>query len=94
MEAVCEVSRVNEYKEMLNKIFIKRFNIDYNKFDDESYYDKHFLGTDIRLNPTDLLYLLRDVEKEFGITISEQNLAQGKFSSFNSVIEILETQAD
>ncbi|WDV46762.1 peptide maturation system acyl carrier-related protein [Clostridiaceae bacterium M8S5] len=95
MTQACQVSKKEDYTKRLNKIFIERFEFDYDKFENkQEYYDKHFLGSDIRLSPMDLLYLLTDIEEEFQTNIKEEDIAEGKISSFNSVLEILENQEE
>lgn len=72
----------------LNNIFKKKFNIDFDSgiYDEES----HLLGKNIRLFPRDLLNLYIYIEDEFNITISQQEIADEKFSDFNSILSLIE----
>jgi len=75
----------------LKNIFTQRFNIDVEQ-QEGTLLDKHLLGGDIRLNARDLIYLYFDIEKEFGITLPEEDIAEGKFNTFNNIVEIIYNQ--
>jgi peptide maturation system acyl carrier-related protein len=83
--------KFEEIRNRLSKIFKTRFNLDLDS-SDESLRDKPLLGAEIRLAPRDLLYLFLDIEKEFTITIPEQEVVAGKFNSINNIIAIISSQ--
>lgn len=68
------------------------------KLDFESTYadflDEHLLSNRFKLAPRDLVYLHRDVEKAFDITIPQIDIAEGRFSSFNSICALILSQLD
>lgn len=71
----------------LNNIFKTRFDI--NLFNNELNIDDNLLGNKFRLAARDLYYLLCDIEKEFDITISEDDIDNIKFNTINSIIKII-----
>lgn len=75
-------------KEDLNKIFINRFNIDFNKLGEDAF-SQNLLGKEFNLYARDLLYVYFDAKNVFNITIPEEDIAQGKFSTFNGIFEII-----
>lgn len=75
-------------KEELMEIFKKRFNIDGTKWD-KNYYSKNLLGEEIQLSARDLLYIYFDVKSRFNITIPQEEIANGKFSTFGGILEII-----
>ncbi|ACL76926.1 peptide maturation system acyl carrier-related protein [Ruminiclostridium cellulolyticum] len=78
-------------KEGLLNIFNQRFNIDFTKWD-KDYYTKNLLGEDIQLSARDLLYIYFDVKSQFNITIPQEEIANGKFSTFGGIFEIVLSQ--
>ncbi|KUO77164.1 MAG: hypothetical protein APF77_01735 [Clostridia bacterium BRH_c25] len=54
--------------------------------------DEHLLSNRFRLEPRDLVYLLRDVEERFNIEIPQKDIAEGRFSSFNSICSLIRNQ--
>ena len=75
-------------KEDLIKIFNNRFDIDFNKLGKDSFSQK-LLGKELRLSARDLLYIYFDAMNEFNITIPQEEIAQGKFSTFDGIFEII-----
>ncbi|WP_073152528.1 peptide maturation system acyl carrier-related protein [Paramaledivibacter caminithermalis] len=75
----------------LTKIFRETVNRDYSEVD-ESFREVHLLGYRIGLNPRDLLYLIRDIEIEFNIEVPQEEIARGKFTSYNCILELIKTQ--
>lgn len=82
---------LDNIKEKLIEIFKKRFNIDFTKWD-KDYYTKNLLGEDIQLSARDLLYIYFDVKSQFNITIPQEEIANGKFSTFGDIFEIVLSQ--
>lgn len=75
----------------LKNIFARRFDIDMEQ-KEGALLDKHLLGIDIGLEPRDLIYLYFDIEKEFDINIPDEDVAEGKFNTFNNIAEIIYNQ--
>jgi peptide maturation system acyl carrier-related protein len=90
-EDIMNITGTKSLPERLNGIFQSRLNID---FEDpmKGDRDKHLLGRPHSLEARDLLYLLFDIEREFGIRIPEDEIANGRFSSYNSILEIITAQ--
>lgn len=82
---------ISQVEEGLFKIFKSRFNINFNELGKEYFY-KNLLGGDFGLATRDLLYIYFDVKREFNIIIPEEDISQGKFSTFNSLFEIVINQ--
>ncbi len=78
-------------QEELIKIFIKRFDIDFTKLD-KDYYSKNLLGEEIRLSARDLLYIYFDAKSQFNITIPQEEIANGKFTTFGGILEIIQNE--
>lgn len=78
-------------KEDLIKIFNNRFNIDFNKLGKDSF-SQNLLGKELKLSASDLLYVYFDAMNVFNITIPEEDIAQGKFSSFDGIFEVVLNQ--
>lgn len=75
----------------LQAILIKRFGLDWQKYD-AKILDEHFFGEELRMAPRNLLYIFVAVEQEFGITIPEEDVVEGRFTSFNNIVGIIEKQ--
>ncbi|WP_024834411.1 peptide maturation system acyl carrier-related protein [Ruminiclostridium josui] len=52
----------------------------------------HLLGSNIKLTPRDLLYIFVDIEEEFKITIPESYIIEGKFNTFNNILQIIKDE--
>lgn len=77
--------------EKLKRIFKDIVRLDFDNME-ALYLDKHLLSQIFGLKPRDLIYLLFAIEKEFNITIPQQDIAEGKFSTFNSIYSIITSQ--
>ncbi len=75
----------------LENIFVKRFKLDFTEMDIEAKND-YLLGSNIKLTPRDLLYVFVDIEEEFKITIPESYIIEGKFSTFNNILQIIKDE--
>jgi len=84
---------LSQVKKGLARIFNSRFNIDINNLKNE-YLCKNLLGMDFGLAARDLLYIYFDVKHEFNIIIPEEDISQGKFSTFTGIIEIVMRQME
>lgn len=52
--------------------------------------DKKLLGGIWKLNARDLLYLFITIEKEFNINIPQTAVVEGKFTTVNGIVAVLE----
>ncbi|WP_244648311.1 peptide maturation system acyl carrier-related protein [Ruminiclostridium herbifermentans] len=75
----------------LENIFINRFGLDFTKMEAKNDY---LLGSNIKLAPRDLLYIFVDVEKEFNIKISESFIIEGKFNTFNNILNYIKNERE
>jgi len=80
-----------EEMQKLKRIFKEIVDLDFDNMN-ESYLNKHLLSQCFDLKPRDLVYLFYAIEKEFGITIPQEAIAKGKFSSFNNIYSIITSQ--
>lgn len=51
--------------------------------------DKPLLGYSIKMRPRHLVYLFFEIEKVFGITISQEHIIDGKFNTFENIVGII-----
>lgn len=79
---------IKDIDKKIKAIFLKRFEMDLDKIQ-EDFRDTKFLGRKFGMAPRDLLYLFFDVEKEFNIVIPQESIANGEFSTYNGVCEII-----
>lgn len=75
----------------LKGILKNRFELDMDAKEEQAL-SLDFLGAAWGLSARDLLYLYFDVEKEFGISIPEEDVAAGNFSSFDNIMGIIRRQ--
>ncbi len=75
----------------LKGILNNRFELDMDAKEEQTL-SLDFLGAAWGLSARDLLYLFLDVEKEFGITIPEEDVAAGNFNSFDNIMGIIRRQ--
>jgi peptide maturation system acyl carrier-related protein len=80
-----------EIYEKLQNIFSNRFEIDLESIAKENF-DKHLLGSDFRLAPRNLVYIYLDIEKDFGISIPDEDVATGGLNTINKIIEMVYRQ--
>ncbi len=81
----------DKIEEGLLNIFVQRFDIDFTKWD-KDYYFKNLLGEEIQLSARDLLYIYFDIKSQFNITIPQEEIANGKFSTFGGILEIVQSE--
>lgn len=72
----------------LEEIFNSLFNIQFQKLPIELY-DKALLGREFNLSSTDLLCLYMEIEKQFKISIPQEEVGKGNFNSINNIINII-----
>lgn len=82
---------LDNMKVKLMGIFKKRLNMDFDKLGKDSF-SQNLLGEEIRLSARDLLYIYFDVKNEFDINIPQEDIAQGKFSTFDGIFESILSQ--
>lgn len=54
--------------------------------------EEELLGRKLKLKPRDLLYVFFDIEKEFGITVPEKEIVEGRFNTFSNIAGIISSQ--
>ncbi|WP_252216646.1 peptide maturation system acyl carrier-related protein [Clostridium sp. CMCC3677] len=77
----------------LNNIFKNRFDIELFNNELNINIDDNLLGNKFGLAPRDLYYLLCDIEKEFDITISEDDIDNIKFNTISNIIKIINNES-
>lgn len=77
----------------LNNIFKKRFDINLFSSESDININDNLLGENFRLTAGDLIYLLYDVEEEFNITVSEEDIDNIKFNTINNIITIINNKS-
>ncbi|MCC7570130.1 peptide maturation system acyl carrier-related protein [Candidatus Micrarchaeota archaeon] len=75
----------------LKNIFKTYFEINFDRYTGENL-DKELLGDTFNFAARDLLYLFFDVEKEFDITIPQEDIVAGKVNTLNNIAEIIINQ--
>ncbi|MDF2539380.1 MAG: hypothetical protein K0S76_2401 [Herbinix sp.] len=75
----------------LKEIILKRFGLDFNIVE-PIHYDVSLLDGVFSFAARDLLYLFFDIEHEFDICIPEEDIEEDRFSSFHSIVEVIERQ--
>lgn len=84
------LSKDNDINIKLSNIFKNRFDIDLFNNKQDIHFNDNLLGIKLlSLRARDLMYLLDDVEKEFDITISDDDIDNIKFNTINNIIHII-----
>ena len=73
-------------EKMLSDIFIKRFSIDYLENADKQ--QMKLLGKS-GIPARELLHVYFDVKTNFGISIPEDDIADGRFDTFEHIVDII-----
>ena len=73
----------------LNNIVKNRFDIDLFNNELNINSDDNLLGIKFKLAPRDLIYLLYDVEREFNITISDDDIDNSEFNTIGNIVKII-----
>lgn len=84
----------NNITKRLNKIFIDRFEI--NLFDNELNIgmDDKLLSKKFNLKARDLIYLVYDVEKEFNISVTDEDIDDIKFNTIRNIITVINKELE
>jgi peptide maturation system acyl carrier-related protein len=82
-----------ETREKLVAILRDNFPVDQDSLP-PGWQNHHFLGNTFRFAARDLLALLYHVEREFPIKVPENEIASGKFSTFENIIDIIKKESD
>ncbi len=80
-----------DVKVRLMTVINKMFCLDLNDEENE-YLDQNLFGNNFKLAPRDLVHLFFTIEKEFSITIPQEDIVEGKFNTFNNIVQIVEKQ--
>lgn len=73
----------------LNNIFKNRFDKDLFNNEIDLDIDDNLLQRKFKFRARDLIYLLSDVEREFNITISDDDIDNIKFNTIGNIINII-----
>lgn len=65
----------------INKLFKKEIP--------QKYYSSTLTGSPILLNAMQMVYLLREIEQKYNITIESKDFLSGRFNSIEGITEIL-----
>ncbi len=84
-------SQIKSIVSRLDKIISNKFGIS-NMSTSIQLQNDNFLGDKINFAPRDLLILFYEIEKEFSISIPESDIINGKFDTFNNIVEIIKKQ--
>ncbi len=77
--------------EKLVNIFLDKLGINISNFSGKIF-DEELLGMELRMAPRDLVYLFFEIEREFNITIPQEDIVAKKFNTFNNIVNIIEKQ--
>lgn len=77
-----------EIRKGIAEIFRNRLEMDIESYEEDSL-DKNLFGDQFMLKPRDLLCIFVDVEREFGISIPENVVLEGKFNTINNIADIV-----
>lgn len=72
----------------IGNIFNTRFNIE-PKLASQDYSTENLLGSKYCLNSRDLVYLFFEVEKEFQIHISQDDICNGSFNTIQGIVDTI-----
>ena len=77
----------------LNEILKKQLDFEFAGYSEEML-DQKLSGEPFGLYPRHTLCMVVDIEREFGITIPEEDILSGKFDTFNHICEIVVRQLE
>ena len=72
----------------LNNIVKNRFDIDLFNNELDMDIDDNLLQKKFKMRARDLIYLLYDVEREFNITISDDDIDNSEFNTIGNIVKI------
>lgn len=79
----------NKLRAILNNL--SEIEVDFLK---EDIFDQQLLGPTFNFRARNLLYLFFEVEREFSVSIPEEDIANGKFSTLNNIVDIILRQTE
>ncbi len=91
---MCNSLDKNYVTEKLNKIFKNRFEIDLFSNELGVNMDDNVLGKKLKFRARDLIYLVYDIEKEFNITISDEDIDETKINTIRNIITIINKELE
>lgn len=69
-------------------LFFTRLHIDISSYPD--YHSESLFGTILRCPIREVVLLMLDIEKEFNISVSEEDLLNGSFGTYEKIIKLIE----
>ncbi len=91
---MCNSLDKNYVTEKLNKIFKNRFEIDLFSNELGVNMDDNVLGKKLKFRARDLIYLVYEIEKEFNITISDEDIDETKINTIRNIITIINKELE
>lgn len=82
-------SDTSQLEKKTGKIFLNRTNIDF--IDHGELRRDNFFGFTLEIPPREIFLVLLDLEKEFNTKIPMEFVLEKRFSTFQNVIELLES---
>ena len=76
-------------KDKVLKLFQNRLNKDFSG--KEELLDVPLFGLEIGIHAFELVYIFFDIEREFNIHISEKDIQEGKLSTINTMINMIDS---
>jgi peptide maturation system acyl carrier-related protein len=84
---------MDQIMEKLLAIFKARFERDLSEYCPEIQ-NEHLLGSKIGMEPRHLIYLFFDIEREFGVTIPQEQIISGEFSNLSNIARMIQHQLE
>ncbi|WP_024831768.1 peptide maturation system acyl carrier-related protein [Ruminiclostridium josui] len=91
---MCNSLEKNYITEKLNKIFKNRFEIDLFSEELAVNIDDNILGKKFRFRARDLIYLVYDIEKEFNIIITDEDIDDIKLNTLRNIITVINKELE
>lgn len=78
-------------REKLFDILTNKYKVNVDK--EDSTYDLNLLGKSIKMDPSDLLCFFLDIEKQFNIIVSQEDIVKGRFKTINTITQLIYEKA-
>lgn len=84
----------NVITKRINKIFLQKFNVDLFGINEKYYMDDNILDKKFNLYARDLLYLVYDLEQEFDIKITSEDLDEIRLNTVRNIILLIQKKSN
>ncbi len=78
---------MSSIESILNNIFLSRTGIDFGQ--NEELKDKALLGNNCKIAPRELILVCVDIEREFNVTVPENQIINGGFKTYNRIRDMI-----